>query len=127
MCLCAFMHLQMWCAHRVCVTASTCAYVASVGMCACVCTHLNAQRNIQKDVLQANYTFFEKVKIQVFLFLCTGLYFPPWYASSYNQNKNKKANFTMEGRSWAEVFSSGKPLRRKESERSPNLLTSNNC
>lgn len=69
----------------------------------CARARLNAQRNIQKDVLQANYTFFEEVKIQAFLSLCTGLDFPPWYVSSHNQSENKKANFTMEGRSWAGV------------------------
>ena len=71
----------------------------------CVCLHTHActpRETSRKMPFELTILFFGEVRTQVFLSLC------PWYASSYNRNKNREVIFTLEGRSWAEVFPSGK-------------------
>lgn len=74
-----------------------CVYVC---MPVCVCACLSAQGNIQKDALRVLTILpSRRREFRCFLFPVCAQIFCPWYVSSYDQNKNEAAIFTMQRRS----------------------------
>lgn len=93
----------------------------------CARARLNAQRNIQKDVLQANYTFFGEVKIQGFFSLCHWPWFPPLVCVILQPEWKQESQLHYGGKVLGRGFPQGSCWEGRNWERSPDLLTINNC